>query len=61
MVERIFRAYAQEGASLGSVARELNQDGIPRPKQPAWDNVPPAQILHSLLYAMTDEDIYRKG
>lgn len=58
VVERIFRSYAREGASLGSVARELNQDGIPGPKRSTWDNVALSRILHSPLYVMADEDIY---
>jgi len=58
IVERIFSAYAADGASLGSVARGLNADGIPAPKRPTWDNVTLSRILHSPLYAMADEDIY---
>lgn len=58
VVERIFTAYAMEGASLGSVARSLNADGIPAPKRPTWDNVTLSRTLHSPLYVMADEDIY---
>ena len=58
VVERIFRAYAADGASLGSVARALNGSGIPAPKRAVWDNVTLSRILHSPLYVMADEDIY---
>lgn len=58
VVERIFQSYANEGASLGSVARELNGDGIPAPKRDTWDNVSLSRLLHSPLYVMADEDVY---
>ena len=57
-VERIFTAYAAAEASLGSVARSLNGQGIPAPKRATWDNVTLSRILHSPLYVMADEDIY---
>ena len=58
VVERIFQDYAMEGASLGSVARALNADGIPAPKRAVWDNVSLSRILHSPVYVMADEDVY---
>ena len=58
VVERIFSAYAAQAASLGSVARSLNADGIPAPKRATWDNVTLSRLLHSPLYVMADEDIY---
>ena len=58
VVERIFQDYAREGASLGSVARALNADGIPAPKRAVWDNVSLSRLLHSPLYVMADEDVY---
>lgn len=58
MVERIFQGYAQPEATLGSVARWLNADGIPAPKRATWDNVALSRILHSPLYVMADEDVY---
>ena len=58
IVERIFLSYAREGASLGSVARSLNNDGIPAPRRATWDNVSLSRILHSPLYVMADEDVY---
>lgn len=58
VVERIFRSYADEGASLGSVARGLNADGIPAPRRDTWDNVALSRLLHSPLYVMADEDVY---
>ena len=58
VVERIFQAYSQEGATLGSVARELNQAGIPGPRRASWDNVALSRILHSPLYAAADQELY---
>lgn len=58
LIERIFRDYAQPGASLGSVARSLNNDGVPAPKRATWDNVSLSRLLHSPLYVMADEDVY---
>ena len=58
VVERIFQTYAQSEATLGSVARGLNAEGIPAPKRATWDNVTLSRILHSPLYTMADEDVY---
>ena len=58
VVKRIFDTYALAEASLGSVARMLNADGIPAPKRATWDNVTLSRILHSPLYVMADEEIY---
>ena len=63
VVRRIFESYSRGGATLGSVARSLNEEHIPGPKRPVWDNVALSRILHSPLYAMADEDLclYYKG
>ena len=58
VVERIFQSYASPEGTLGSVARELNGDGIPAPRRATWDNVALSRILHSPLYVMADEDVY---
>lgn len=58
IAQRIFAAYAEPEASLGSVARALNADAIPAPKRATWDNVTLSRILHSPLYVMADEDVY---
>ena len=57
VVERIFQAYAQPEATLGSVARALNADGIPAPRRAAWDSAALSRILHSPAYVMADEDV----
>lgn len=57
-VEEIFRRYAQDGESLGSIAKELNAKEIAAPKRATWDNVTLSRILHSPLYVMADEDVY---
>ena len=58
VVERIFESYAQPEATLGSVARSLNADGIPAARRATWDNVALSRILHSPLYVMADEEVY---
>lgn len=58
IVEEIFHRYAQDGESLGSIAKELNTKGIAAPKRATWDNVTLSRILHSPLYVMADEDVY---
>lgn len=57
-VVEIFKRYAQNGESLGTVARWLNAQGIPAPKRSTWDNVALSRLLHSPLYVMADEDVY---
>lgn len=57
-VVRIFQEYAVEEASLGSVAKILNQEGIPSPKRGTWDNVALSRLLHSPVYVMADEQVY---
>lgn len=57
-VERIFRAYAEEKATLGSVARALNAGGVPAPKRAVWDNAALSRMLHSPLYVGADEEVY---
>ncbi|MEA4956096.1 MAG: recombinase family protein, partial [Pseudoflavonifractor sp.] len=58
LIVRIFQTYAQEGASLGSVARLLNGEGVPAPKRPTWDNVSLSRVLHNPVYVMADEQVY---
>lgn len=57
-VVKIFRRYAQDGESLGTVARWLNAQGTPAPRRSTWDNVALSRLLHSPLYVMADEDVY---
>ena len=58
VVERIFHAYSQREASLGSVARDLNTEGVPAPKRPTWDNVTLSRVLHNPVYVMANEEVY---
>ena len=57
-VVRIFNEYAVDSASLGSVAKKLNAEGIPSPKRGTWDNVALSRILHNPTYVMADEQVY---
>lgn len=58
VVERIFQAYGEEGATLGSVARMLKEESVPGPRRATWDNVALSRILHSPLYVMADPAVY---
>lgn len=57
VVQRIFAEYAKPGASLGSVARLLNSDGVPAPRRDTWDNVSLSRLLHTPAYVMADEEV----
>lgn len=54
----IFETYASSNASLGEIARELNNKGISGAKRAAWDNVRVSRILKNPVYVLADEDIY---
>ena len=56
-VKRIFSTYAEDGASLGSIARMLNQEGIPGPQRSTWDNVSLSRMLHTPCYVNADEQV----
>ena len=58
LVQRIFEGYAQPDATLGSLARALNAEGVPAPKRSTWDNVSLSRILHNPVYVKADEDVY---
>ncbi len=58
VVVRIFEAYAEDGASLGSVAKMLNREGIASSHRSTWDNVALSRVLHSPVYVMADEQVY---
>ncbi|MGM9614730.1 MAG: recombinase family protein [Oscillospiraceae bacterium] len=57
VVRLIFEEYAKPAASLGSVARLLNDRGIHAPRRDTWDNVSLSRLLHSPVYVMADEDV----
>ena len=57
IVRRVFEAYAEEGASLGSLAKMLNREGIPGPQRETWDNVSLSRLLHSPCYVQADEQV----
>ena len=58
IIQRIFEAYAQEDASLGTVAQLLNREGILSSRRATWDNVALSRILHNPVYAKADEQVY---
>ena len=57
VVIRIFTSYALGSATLGSVARDLNQAGIHGPRRDTWDNVTLSRILRSPVYVRADEQV----
>ena len=57
VVQRIFQAYADEEASLGSVAKMLNSEGIAGPQRETWDNVSLSRLLHTPCYVQADEQV----
>lgn len=60
VVKRIFYEYAEPESSLGSIAKQLTQEGIQSPKRKgnSWDNITVARILHNPVYVMADVDVY---
>ena len=59
VVEEIFYRYATEDTSLGEIAKDFVERGIPCRGRKAWDNVALARILHSPVYVQADEKIFR--
>lgn len=58
IVCRIFEEYAKDGASLGTVARRLNSDGMRAARRDTWDSVSVARVLHNPVYVQADEQVY---
>ena len=57
IVQRIYEDYMKDGATLGTVARGLTEDGIPSAKRDSWDTVSISRVLHNPTYVMANEDI----
>lgn len=58
IVREIFYRYALEELSLGALAWDLTERGIPCKKRGAWDNTALSRILHSPVYVQADEKVY---
>ena len=56
-VLEIFQSYAEPGATLGTVARKLTEDGVPSARRESWDNVAVSRVLHNPAYVMADEQV----
>ena len=54
---RIFEEYAEEGATLKSVADMLNRERIPCVRRSTWDNVSVARVLHAPVYVNADAQV----
>jgi site-specific DNA recombinase len=57
IVCRIFEEYAEEGATLKSVADMLNREKIPCVRRSTWDNVSVARVLHAPVYVNADTQV----
>jgi DNA invertase Pin-like site-specific DNA recombinase len=53
LVKRIFEWYAEDGVSLGVIARQLTSE-----RKESWNNIKLSRILHNPAYVMADIDIY---
>lgn len=58
VVQMIFSEYAKSDASLRSVAKMLNEQGIHGPKREMWDNVTLSRILHSPVYVKATPEVF---
>ena len=58
IVQMIFSEYAKSDASLRSVAKMLNEQGIHGPKREMWDNVTLSRILHSPVYVKATPEVF---
>lgn len=54
---RIFEAYAEEDATLGSVARKLNREKIACVRRSTWDSVSLSRVLHNPVYVNADSQV----
>ncbi len=57
MVQTIFNSYAEEGMSLGILAKSLNDGTNTAIQRGTWDNVALSRILHNPTYAMADAQV----
>jgi len=56
-VVRIFQEYEREDMSLGTLARKLNEKGVPGARRTTWDNVALSRVLHNPVYVKADEEV----
>lgn len=59
VVQETFYKYSLEDVSLGDIAKDLTERGIPCKKRKSWDNVAVSRLLHSPVYVKADEKVYR--
>lgn len=58
VLQEIFETYAFSSKSLGSIARELNNRGIPSPANRAWDSCKLSRMMSNPIYVKADMSIY---
>ena len=58
-VEFMYNAYREEQASLGKIAKQLNESKIASPNGKLWDSNMISRILRNPSYVMADIDVYR--
>lgn len=56
---RIFEMYAEQGTSLGTIAKTLTSEGIKGPQRVQWDTITVNRLLRNPAYAKCNADIYR--
>ena len=54
----IYNEYAANGATLGKIAKHLNEKGVECAKRKSWDSVAVSRILHNPVYARCDDQVY---
>lgn len=58
VVPQIFEQYVAFGASLGTVARRLDQQGVPSPRRTTWDSASVGRVLRHPAYVRADASVY---
>lgn len=58
VVKRIFDLYGEAGASLGKIAKELTEEGVPCAKRTAWDSISVGRILRNPAYVKATTAVY---
>ncbi|MDD3393736.1 MAG: recombinase family protein [Anaerotignum sp.] len=59
IIESVFSKYAEQGYSLGEIARDLNKMGILSPKGSAWDSCKISRLLRNPVYVRADASVFQ--
>lgn len=59
LVHALFQGYQEEGASLGSLARRMTEQGIPGIRgRKGWDSVAVSRVLKNPVYVQANQDVW---